>query len=61
MGYSTVIEDNIDILVVGAISAAGFFQLQAIPPLEILTALGYSAAAAFVLNDVVKTVLVRKL
>jgi len=52
---------GLDILVVGAISAAGFFQLQAIPPLEILTALGYSAAAAFVLNDFVKTILVRKL
>lgn len=51
----------LDLLVVGAISAVGFFQLRAIPPLEILTALGYSVAAVFVLNDLVKTALVRRL
>ncbi len=52
---------SVDLLVVGAISALGFFQLRAIPPAEILTALGYSVAAAFLVNDLVKAVLVRKL
>ena len=51
----------LDLLVVAAISALGFFQLRAIGPVEILTALGYSLVAAFVLNDLVKTVLVKRL
>ncbi len=50
----------LDILLVAAISALGFFQLHAIGPLEILTVLGYSAAAAFLVNDLVKAALVRR-
>ena len=51
---------SLDILVVGAISVLGFFQLQAIPPVEVLSALGYSAAVAFLINDAAKAVLVRR-
>jgi thiamine transporter ThiT len=51
----------LDILAVAAISALGFFQLQAIPLLEIAVVLGFSAAVAFGINDPVKVVLVRKI
>jgi H+-transporting ATPase len=51
----------LDILVVVTISALGFFQLRAISPVEILTVLGFSVAAAFLVNDAAKAVLVRKL
>ncbi len=52
---------TLDILAVAALSAIGFFQLAAIPPVEILTVLGFSLASAFLVNDAVKTVLVRVL
>jgi H+-transporting ATPase len=52
---------TIDVLVVATVSALGFFQLRAIGPVEILTVLGFSVAAAFLVNDAVKTVLVRRL
>ena len=50
-----------DILIVAAISARGFFQLQALGAVEVLVALGYSAAVAFLVNDPVKAILVRRL
>ncbi len=52
---------TLDVLVVGAISVLGFFQLRAIDPLEVLTVLGFSLVAAFLVNDAVKAVLVKKL
>ncbi len=51
---------SLDILVVAGISVMGFFQLAPLPPAEVLVALGYSLAAAFLLNDAVKAVLVRR-
>ncbi len=51
---------SLDILIVGAISVLGFFQLQAVPAVEVLAALGYSVLVAFVINDAVKAVLVRR-
>ncbi len=51
---------SLDILVVGAVSVLGFFQLQAVPAVEVLAALGYSVLVSFVINDAVKALLVRR-
>lgn len=52
---------SLDLLVVAAISATGFFELQPIGALAIGAALAFSAATAFAVNDPVKTILIRKL
>ncbi len=51
---------GLDILVVAAISALGFLELRPIGLLAIGTALAFSAVTSFVLNDPVKTVLIRR-
>ncbi len=51
---------SLDILIVAALSVVGFVELAPIGLLPIGTALTFSAATAFVVNDPVKTVLIRR-
>ncbi len=52
---------TLDIFAVIVMSGVGFFQLAPIPVEEILTALGFSAVAAFGVNDLLKAFLVKRL
>ncbi len=52
---------TIDIAIVSAISITGFVQLPAIGPLAVLTVLAFCLVTAFLVNDPIKVLLVRKM